>query len=122
MTPPMLWPMMVFRTSGGTGAERGQQGALSTSRRERSCPQRPERTLNHTASGGLSAASCAGVGGWAGLTDLPTRALVVEGTEGDGGEEDGDVEEDGRGHVLQQGLITANDTWGGTKGEESPSL
>lgn len=62
--------------------------------------------------------------GWAGLTDLPTRALVVEGTEGDGGEEDGDVEEDGCGHVLQQGLITANDTWGGggTKEEESTSL
>lgn len=44
------------------------------------------------------------------LTDLATRALVVQGTESDGGEEDGDVEEDGRGHVLQQGFITANDT------------
>lgn len=44
------------------------------------------------------------------LTDLATRALVVEGTESDGGEEDGDVEEDSRGHVLQQGFITANDT------------
>lgn len=44
------------------------------------------------------------------LTDLAARALVVEGTESDGGEEDGDVEEDGCGHVLQQGFITANDT------------
>lgn len=44
------------------------------------------------------------------LTDLATCALVVEGTESDGGEEDGDVEEDGRGHVLQQGFIAANDT------------
>lgn len=41
-------------------------------------------------------------------TDLATRALVVEGAEGDGGEEDGDVEEDGRGHVLEQGLVAAN--------------
>lgn len=44
------------------------------------------------------------------LTDLATRALVIQGAEGDGGEEDGDVEEDGRGHVLQQGFITADDT------------
>lgn len=44
------------------------------------------------------------------LTDLAARALVVEGSESDGGEEDGDVEEDGRGHVLQQGFIAANDT------------
>lgn len=41
-------------------------------------------------------------------TDLATRALVVEGAEGDGGEEDGDVEEDGCGHVLEQGLVAAN--------------
>lgn len=41
-------------------------------------------------------------------TDLATRALVVEGAKGDGGEEDGDVEEDGRGHVLEQGLVAAN--------------
>lgn len=44
------------------------------------------------------------------LTDLAARALVVEGPKSDGGEEDGDVEEDGRGHVLQQGFIAANDT------------
>lgn len=43
-------------------------------------------------------------------TYLATRALVVERSERDGGEEDGDVEEDGRGHVLEQGFITADDT------------
>lgn len=47
-------------------------------------------------------------------TYLATCALVVEGAERDGGQEDGDVEEDGRGHVLQQGFITANDTCGDT--------
>lgn len=44
------------------------------------------------------------------LTDLAARALVIEGAESDGREEDGDVEEDGRGHVLQQGFIAANDS------------
>lgn len=43
-------------------------------------------------------------------TYLAARALVVEGAERDGGEEDGDVEEDGRGHVLQQRFVTADDT------------
>lgn len=47
-------------------------------------------------------------------TYLAARALVVEGAESDGGEQDGDVEEDGCGHVLQQGFITANYTWGET--------
>lgn len=55
------------------------------------------------------------------LTDLATRALVIQGAEGDGGEEDGDVEEDGRGHVLQQGFITADDTWGGKTESDSGS-
>lgn len=44
------------------------------------------------------------------LTDLATCALVIEGAKGDGREEDGDVEEDGCGHVLQQGFVTANYT------------
>lgn len=44
------------------------------------------------------------------LTDLSTRALIIEGAESDGRKEDGNVEEDGCGHVLQQGFITANDT------------
>lgn len=56
------------------------------------------------------------------LTDLATRALVIQGAEGDGGEEDGDVEEDGRGHVLQQGFITADDTWGGAKQSQTQAL
>lgn len=47
-------------------------------------------------------------------TYLATCALVIEGAESDGREEDGDVEEDGCGHVLQQGFITANYTWGET--------
>lgn len=47
-------------------------------------------------------------------TYLATSAFVIEGAESDGGEEDGDVEEDGCGHVLQQGFITADDTWGET--------
>lgn len=47
-------------------------------------------------------------------TYLATCTLVVEGAERDGGQEDGDVEEDGGGHVLQQGFITANDTCGDT--------
>lgn len=41
-------------------------------------------------------------------TYLATCAFVIEGAESDGGEEDGNVEEDGCGHVLQQGFITAN--------------
>lgn len=48
------------------------------------------------------------------LTDLATRAFVIEGAESDGREEDGDVEEDGGGHVLQQGFIAANYTCGET--------
>lgn len=47
-------------------------------------------------------------------TYLATCAFVIEGAESDGGEEDGNVEEDGCGHVLQQGFITANYTWGET--------
>ena len=43
-------------------------------------------------------------------TNLATRALVVEGAKSDGREEDGDVEEDGGGHVLQQGLVAAHNT------------
>ncbi len=43
-------------------------------------------------------------------TYLATCALVIEGAKSDGGEEDGNVEEDGGGHVLQQGFITANYT------------
>lgn len=52
-------------------------------------------------------------------TDLATCALVVEGSKSDGGEEDGNVEEDGCGHVLQQGFITANNTWGETNTSHS---
>lgn len=43
-------------------------------------------------------------------TYLATCALVIEGAKSDGGQEDGNVEEDGCGHVLQQGFITANYT------------
>lgn len=43
-------------------------------------------------------------------TYLTTCALVIEGAESDGREEDGNVKEDGCGHVLQQGFITANYT------------
>lgn len=49
-------------------------------------------------------------------TNLATCALVIEGAESDRREEDGNVEEDGRGHVLQEGFITADYTWGGVGG------
>lgn len=42
-------------------------------------------------------------------TDLSARALVVERAERNGGQQDGDVQEDGRGHVLQQGLVVTHD-------------
>lgn len=43
-------------------------------------------------------------------TDLAARALIVERAESDGRQQDGDVQEDGRGHVFQQGLVVPNDS------------
>lgn len=61
----------------------------------------------------LSNAKCLSSPSWAfAHTYFTTCTLIIEGAESDGGKEDGDVQEDGCGHVLQQGFITANNTWG----------
>ena len=43
-------------------------------------------------------------------TDLSAGALVVERAEGDGRQQDGNVQEDGRRHVLQQSLVASHHT------------
>lgn len=48
--------------------------------------------------------------GWSqGLpTNLAASTLVIERAKGDGGQQDGDVKEDGCGQVLQQRLVATN--------------
>lgn len=43
-------------------------------------------------------------------TDFATGALIIEGAESNCRKEDSNVEEDGCGHILQQGFITSNYT------------
>lgn len=45
------------------------------------------------------------------LTYFSSRALVIQRAEGDVGQQDGDVEEDGGGGVLQQTAVLPRYTW-----------